>query len=131
MRNEGRVHFELSGNDFDPENLPIGIEPTKTARKGSLAHRRCFWIFSGEKVEASIIDIREMSARVVGELEPYAAAIREAVSRHDLTPVLKVVLTVAPESTAAIPQIGFTPEVVSFLGEVGASIDVDLYRGDS
>lgn len=131
MRNEGRVHFELSGDDFDPDALFIGIEPTKTARKRSATNRHCVWIFSGQQVEAGVLDIREMSAQLVRDLAPHAQALREAIRKHDLTVVLRVVLTMAPEATVAIPQIGFRPEVVSFLGELGALIDVDLFRGDS
>jgi hypothetical protein len=43
--------------------------------------------------------------------------------------VLEVVLTITPDDSVPTPAVGFDSTVISFLNEVGASIDVDIYYG--
>jgi hypothetical protein len=47
-----------------------------------------------------------------------------------LEAVLEVVLTITLDETKSTPAIGFDSRVISFLHEVGASIDIDTYRGE-
>jgi len=45
--------------------------------------------------------------------------------------VLEVVLRITLDETKSTPAIGFDSRVISFLNRVGASIDIDTYRGES
>jgi hypothetical protein len=131
MPNEGRVYFGLFGDDFNPESLSIGISPTRTARKGSPIPKQSSWIYSSERIQSDLIDVYEMSSALVTALSPHAQQIREAMKKHNLEAVLEVVLTITPDDSVSTPAVGFDSAVISFLHEVGASIDVDIYRGES
>lgn len=129
MPNEGRVYFMLYGDDFDPDALPIGLRPTKTAHKGTPLPRESSWEFSGEKIQADYINIYEMSSPLVAILRPYAQEIRNSIRMFKLEAKLQVVLKITPNPTISTPAVGFDPDVISFLSEVGAYIDIDIYRG--
>lgn len=129
--NEGRVYFGLFGDDFDPESLAIGVAPTKTARKAIPIPKQSSWMYSSERVRGEVIDVYKMSASLVADLEPHIQNIREAMQRHSLEAVLEVVLTISPDDSVSTPILGFDQRVIEFLNDVGATIDVDLYRGES
>jgi hypothetical protein len=129
--NEGEVYFRLFGDDFDPESLSIGVDPTRTRRQSHPVPKASSWIYSTGKRRAEVIDVYEMASAVVGALKPHAVRIVEAKRAHRLEAVLQVVLTIAPDDAVSTPAIGFDAEVIAFLYEVGASIDVDTYRGAS
>lgn len=131
MTNEGRVYFSLFGDDFDPESLAIGVAPTKTAKKAVPIPKQSSWIYSSERVRGEVIDVYKMSASLVADLEPHIQNIREAMQRHGLEAVLEVVLTITPDDSVSTPILGFDQRVITFLNGVGATIDVDLYRGES
>jgi len=131
MPNEGRVYFGLFGDDFDPESLSIGVSPTRTTRKGSPVPKQSSWIYSSDKIQSDLIDVYEISSSVVNVLKPHAHRIREAIQEHNLEAVLEVVITITPDDSVSTPAVGFDSAVISFLQEVGASIDVDIYRGES
>lgn len=130
MLNRGRVYFKLYGGNFDPDSLAIGIAPTKTARKSAPVPKHSSWIYSTETMEGDVVDVYEMSVRVVTALKPHAQRIREAMQGHNIAAVLQVVLTITPNDKVSTPAVGFDSEVVMFLAQVGASIDVDIYRGE-
>lgn len=131
MPNEGEVYFTLFGDDFDPDSLSIGVAPTRIKRKGNPTPRQSSWIFSTGKICSDLIDVYEMASSVVAVLEPYSDRILEAKKKHDLDAVFEVVLTVSPDDSISTPAIGFDSRVISFLNTVGASIDIDTYRGES
>jgi hypothetical protein len=129
--NEGRVYFGLFGDDFDPESLAIGVVPTKTARKAIPMPKQSSWMYSSERVRGEVIDVYKMSASLVADLEPHIQNIREAMQRHGLEAVLEVVLTITPDDSVSTPILGFDQTVIAFLNDIGGTIDVDLYRGES
>ena len=131
MPNEGRVYFGLFGDDFDPESLSIGISSTETTRKGSPIPKQSSWIYSSERIQSDLIDVYDMSSSLVKTLNPYTHQIREAMQKHELEAVLEVVITITPDDSVSTPAVGFSSAVISFLNDVGASIDVDIYRGES
>jgi hypothetical protein len=67
----------------------------------------------------------------VRTLNPYTQQIQKAMKEHNLEAVLEVVLTTTPDDSVSTPAVGFPSAVISFVNEVGASIDVDIYRGES
>lgn len=136
MPNEGRVYFGLSG-DFDPIFLTgmLGLEPTQAWARGAkdpvrVLPRCSLWDYSSETVVGEIVDIYEMTEALVVQLEPFAERIRDTVTRLRLSAVLQVVLHISTDDSVSTPAIGFSPRVVRFVAEVGASIDVDTYRSD-
>jgi len=131
VSNEGKVYFGLFGSDFDPESLSIGVAPTKTTRKGIPIPKHSSWIYSGEKERGDVIDVYKLSSSLVAALQPHTHNIREAIRKHKLEAVLEVVLTITPNDSVSTPAVGFDSNVIAFLNEVGASIDVDIYRGES
>lgn len=71
-----------------------------------------------------------MSSALIAKLEPHIDKIIEAMKEHSLEAVMEVVLTITPDETKSTPAIGFNSRVIAFLNRVGASIDVDTYRGE-
>ncbi len=131
MPNEGEVYFGLFGDDFDPEVLSIGIAPTRIRRKAHPTPKHSSWVYSSGKVRDDLIDVYEMASSLVAALEPHADRIVEAKRAYGLEAVLEVVLTITLDETKSTPAIGFDSRVISFLSRVGASIDIDTYRGES
>ncbi len=69
--NEGEVYLKLIG-DFDPDVVTkeIGIEPSRTKRKGHPRPKYDSWQYSHGKVVADFIDVYEMSAKLITVLQP-------------------------------------------------------------
>lgn len=131
MPNEGEVYFGLFGDDFDPAALSVGVAPTKIRRKGDKTPKFSSWIYSTGKQKADVVDIYEMASSLVASLEPCAEKIIEAKRAFGLEAVLEVIVTISLDETKSTPAIGFDANVIAFLHRVGASIDVDTYRGES
>lgn len=130
MTNEGRVYFMLWGDDFDPDEVTryIGFEPTTIMRKGNPKPKRSSWQFSTDKIEDELIDVYEMSAALVSKLKPHTDKISSIKKQLGLDAVLEVVLRITADDNKLTPAIGFGTDVISFLNNVGASIDIDTYR---
>jgi len=128
--NKGEVYFALVGDDFDPSEVTqlVGLSPTSSGRKGAPIPKQGWWMISAGKVEGEIIDVYGMSSALVERLAPYSQRIIRAKQQLKLDAVLEVVLWISTDDSISTPAIGFTPEVVSFLNSVGASIDIDTYR---
>jgi hypothetical protein len=128
--NEGEVYFGLFGDDFDPDEVTalVGIEPTKTARKGNPIPKQASWILSTGMIEDDVIDVYEMSSEIIEKLEPLKNQIIEVMKKYELEAVLEVVLKVTSDDSKSTPAIGFEANVIKFLSDVDAFIDVDTYR---
>lgn len=131
--NEGEVYFALFADEFDPDEVTkiIGIEPTKTRRKGNPIPKHTSWVYSTGQVEDEVVDVYEMSSSLIAKLAPHAEEIIKAKEKFCLEAVLEVVLTVTPDDSKSTPAIGFESEVIAFVHKVGATIDIDTYRGES
>lgn len=132
--NEGRVYFALDGDDFDPDEMTkfIGIEPTSTIRKGSKVPgeipKMNSWELSTENIVNESIDIFTMSTEVVNKLKPKKELIIQAKEHFNALPRFEVVLWFSINEAHSTPAIGFEVETVKFLGEIGAFIDIDIYK---
>lgn len=134
MKNKGRVCFNLWG-DFSPADATkmIGIEPTESWFKHERFPERkvpkaSIWDYSSEEVDAEIVDIYELSKNLVANLKPHAREIKEFVEDNKLRATLEVILYISPDEMVSTPIIGFGREVIDFLSEIGAIIDIDTYR---
>lgn len=127
--NEGEVYFKLVG-DFDPYVVTkeIGIEPSRTKRKGHPRPKHDSWQYSNGKVIADFIDVYEMSSKLITVLQPKTSAIAEAIKKHGLMAELQVVLWISMDEEISTPAIGFDQNTIEFLSNVGATIDIDTYR---
>lgn len=133
--NEGYVYFAFSGENFDPDELTtfLGIQATQAWKKSTRdlergLPKRGIWNFSSEKVVNELIDVYELSSRLVEQLKPKTQRIIEAKSRFNVEPYLQVVLWISMHEEHSTPAIGFEVDVIEFLAQVGASIDIDTYR---
>ncbi|WP_020410082.1 DUF4279 domain-containing protein [Hahella ganghwensis] len=131
--NEARVYFALDG-DIDPEEVTnvLEITPSEIRRKGDRMGGRLpkhdSWILSTDKIADDYVDIYELSKEIVDQLKGKKDLVNLARNRFSLTTRLVVVLRIATNDEIPTPAMGFDPEVVRFLGEVGAFIDIDTYR---
>jgi len=85
------------------------------------------WEFSTDKIEDDVIDVYEMSSFIVSQLAPYTYNIRKAIESFNLEATLSVALWITSDESKSTPAIGFDNNVIAFLHEVGATIDVDTY----
>jgi hypothetical protein len=131
--NEGYVYFGLRGG-FNPDDLTarLGITPTSSCAQGAKNPERGIpktsqWQLSTERIVAEYIDVYELSEKIVIQLEPFAARIKDAISELDLYAVLEVVLYFSTDDEVSTPAIGFSKRVLTFLATINASIDIDTY----
>ncbi len=131
--NQGEVYFSVVGDQFDPHQLTsvIGIEPTRVRLRSEPFPKLNSWQFSTGRVTAEIIDVYQMADEVVARLSPQVKELAAFIKSHELAASLNVVLTISLDDQLSTPIIGFTGPVLRFLAEVGATIDVDTYRGSS
>jgi len=129
MLSKGEVYFGLFGNGFEPDAVTkiIGVEPTSVDRESIPRPKQSAWRFSSGRVESEVIDVYELAASVTSTLKPFVAKIKEAKNQFNLEAFFAVVLWISTEEGDSTPTIGFDTQVVKFLSEVGASIDVDTY----
>lgn len=133
MSNTGRVFFGLRG-DFVPDQLTeaIGIEPTSASMAGERIPGKVpkcsLWDYSTEEIRGEVVDVYDLSSKIVKDLAPYANRISTEVKRRDLMAVLQGVLWISTDEDISTPVIGFESDVISFLHHVGGTIDIDTYR---
>lgn len=135
MTSKGKVYLGLYGDSFEPDDVSrhIGLTATKVHRKGEKntdvpLPRHSSWEFSIGQIESDVIDVYDMSARLVENLWPYAPKIAAAKGIFGLTCVLQVVLWINQDDTKSMPAIGFEHGVIDFLKVIGGTIDVDMHR---
>ncbi|WP_440906512.1 DUF4279 domain-containing protein (plasmid) [Catenovulum sp. SX2] len=132
--NEGRVYFALDGGNIEPEELSkfLGIEATSIYRKDSREFGKRSninsWELSTPNVIGEYVDVYELSKELIVELLPKKDLIIAAIKRFNFTPRFEVVLCISTNEEHSTPAIAFDANVVKFLGEVGAYIDIDTYR---
>ena len=133
MTNSGRVYFGLRG-EFVPDELTeaIGIKPTSAEmaeqRIPGKTAKCSMWDYSTEEVEGEVVDVYELSSKIVKDLAPHAERIAAEVLKRDLAAVLQVVLWISTGEKVSTPAIGFHADVINFLHRVGGTIDIDTYR---
>ena len=88
-------------------------------------------VYSTGRIADEVVDVYEMSSSLIATLAPLADKIAKAKEMFGLEAVLEVILTVTPDDSKSTPAIGFESEVITFLHRVGATIDIDTYRGES
>ena len=111
------------------ERKSDGVAPTRTRKKAHPVPKHSSWDYSSGKLCSEVIDVYPMASLVVRALEPHADKIEKAKAKYSLEAVPQVVLVISPDPKASMPAVGFDPHVISFLNSVGASIDIDTYRG--
>ncbi len=138
MTNSAEVYFIVWGR-FIPSQFSsqLGIEATRTSSSGKskdepLKSQSSEWIFSSGEVEADVINVSQLATDLINLLRPFEDKLRETIQEAGLKSQLQVKVDLAPHKvvdheTADGVEIGFTPEVVSFLSNLDASIDVDTY----
>ena len=132
--NEGRVYFALDGDDFEPDVVTkiLGILPTSVMRKGSKIPNKLpaknSWELSTENVVNDYIDVFAMAESITDTLVPVKDKLKGVIETYNLVPRLEVVLWFSVNEEHSTPAIGFEPSTLSFLGEIGAFIDIDTYK---
>lgn len=130
------VYLGIFG-DFDPETLiaEIGADPTSSAAKhsrdpGKGLPRNSTLRFAQTHATSSdeVIDVYGLADDVIGKLSGHEEKLANAIRSHDVTATLQVVLDFPVSDAISTPIIGFSKEVIRFVSEIGASIDIDTYR---
>jgi hypothetical protein len=130
LTNEGEVYFGLIGGDFDPKEMSafLGIEASRAKKKSEPRPKVSYWCISSGKVIGEIVDVYQMSADLLKIVKPYKEKIILAKEQFQVDAYLEVVLRISTDESISTPAIGFDRDIIQFLNEVGATIDVDTYR---
>ena len=130
------IYFGIRG-EFDPNDLAsrIGMAPTKSAARHSRDPERkiprCSTLrFAQTHADAGdeAVDLYGLADAVYQKLKDHKDKIAQVVKTHDVVATFQVVLEFPVSDDVPTPAIGFSPGVVNFVAEVGASIDIDTYR---
>jgi len=131
MSSTGEVYLGLYGDEFEPDEVSryIGLSATQIRRKGERSKqvplpRNSAWKFSSGKIENDLIDVYELSEKLISNLLPYKQKIVEAKEKFGLTCVLQVVIWIDQDESKSMPAIGFEYNVIDFLKEIGGSMSV-------
>ena len=136
MPSKNYVYFGIRG-EFDPDELAaeIGLTPTKSLAKHSRdAERRIprtsilRFAQTHAKDDDQVIDFYKLAESVYNKLKGHAQKIHDAVKTHDASATFQVVLDFPVSDEVSTPAIGFSEDVVRFISDTGASIDIDTYR---
>ena len=82
-------------------------------------------------VEVAIEDIPnlfDMSEELIGVLEPHKSEFLNVIKNFDVITCWTTCLWMMTDESVSTPSIGFSSRVTKFIGDIGASIDVDLYK---
>lgn len=129
--NSCEVYFSIRSPSLDPAEVTaaIGVAPTRSKVKAIPVPTASYWDLSSGKVVAELVDVYGQTEALLIPLLPRATAIRQIAAAFDAFVVLQVVLTISMDERVSTPAIGFSKSVLEFLASVGASIDIDTYRG--
>lgn len=127
--------FTLKGIGFDPDEITtfLGIQPTELWRRGAqipktrMLRKHDAWILSTgyeELDEEHAISVMQQASRIMERLKPHTAKLQEISTRLKLNPLLSCVLYVEDSDR---PSVQFDSDIVQWLAELHAAIDVDLY----
>ena len=124
------------GHDFDPDEITreLGVIPTSKHKTGDPGRYKppldfSAWELSTEEMETP--DIDPLVTRIYDQLTGKSSEIRRLIEKYELKAVLEVVLWIDTNQEESTPALGFDDKVISFLHQVGAVIDIDMYRFDS
>jgi len=130
------MYLTIAG-DFDPEDVmtKVSMQPWEHYRKHSrsLQNRipRVSRVSYGRVVVASECpDLYDMSDKLYQQLKPYKEEFISLSKNDDLHFCCSTCLWMIHDIQVSTPPIGFHSDVVSFLGAIGASIDVDSYEDE-
>lgn len=127
-----RTEFQLTGEGFDPDKVTtlVGIDPTKTWRKGDripstiLIEKYTGWTISSP--EETSIHLDKQIVRLLKPIVLVKEKIIEAYNTYGLEAELSCFVFVEGQT----PVIHFDSQIVKLAAELGAEIDVDLYQFD-
>ena len=129
------ISLILRGTNFKPEEITslVGVQPSKQWQQGdlisgtTLRHKDYGWLLSTGEVqldEKKSLDFMGQVRSLVNRLQPHTGSLANAVVRLRIDVKLYCVLQIEGDER---PAIQFQPDVVRWLGELQAGIDVVTY----
>ncbi len=129
------AEFTLTGFGFNPDEVTIslGVQPTRTWRQGDprgktlLRHKSDGWELSTgyeELDEENSIDMIKQIRSIFGRLQPHTSKLKEMCARLKVDARVCCVMHIEGDDR---PAIYFDRDIVKWLAELGADIDIDLY----
>jgi hypothetical protein len=113
VTNEAEVYFALYGADPDPDEVTqiVGMEPTAITRLAHPRPKQTKWKVSSGKMVNDVIDVYEMSARLVTRLAPFTDKLPLAKRQLNAEAVLEVVLWITTERRFIIRHNAFLKQL--------------------
>ena len=137
MIEDNYVYLGFRG-DFNLDDFVsrIGIQPTKRVEKKSIGPSSNFPKQSvlryGQKHASqndSVADFYSLADQVVDELAPFVEEIKQAIDEFEVDVTLQFVVWISTDEEKATPVLGLSNRAIQFAGTLGASVDIDSYRG--
>lgn len=123
--------------DFKPDEVAkyISLKPWESKERGERCKERdlprCSILDYGlVEVTVDMPDLYDMSEELIDMLEPHKSEFIEVSRKFDVGLCWTTCLWMMTDQSVSTPPIGFSSRVCKFIGDLGASIDIDLYRDD-
>lgn len=126
-----RVHLDIFSNTLSPDAITnlVGLTPDATWSTGELIHPRLVikhkengWrIDTGDKHG---IDLSLYISEILERIKPVYSRIKKLVDEKRVEVELCCVLRMYSQST---PSIYITPDIIKYIHELNATIDIDMY----
>jgi len=131
MKNEIFIYFRIKGFDCEDKQISslLDLVPSKTWRKGDirvpntiLKHSENGWELSIYKKNITYVD---------NSLEDLFKLIKKSKKELSLMKNVTKTFTIALYFQETAPSITYNSKIISFLNEIGAEIEHDIYNTDS
>ena len=131
MKNEIFIYFRIKGFDCEDNQISnlLDLVPSKTWRKGDikapntiLKHKENGWVLSIYKKNIRYVD---------NGLEYLFKLIKKSKKELALMKNVTKTFSIALYFQESAPSITYDSKIISFLNEIGAEIEHDIYNTDS
>ncbi|KKC50155.1 hypothetical protein VE23_24415 [Paenibacillus sp. D9] len=124
------IEFDIYGDDFNPQIITdqLNIQPHTSWRKGDsvegkpIVRKKSCWSFSTGYQES--LDINDQLSEIIERFQGESEKLIELKKAHNLEILVSIVINIEENQK---PAMNFNKEAISFIHQIGAEVDIDLY----
>lgn len=124
-----QIKFTIFGVNFNPEEITslCKIKPHRSWKVGDIItpsimkRKDCGWTIVSEEIESDELNL--LLDNMINKLKPVKESLRDYINKKELSSELACIIALK-ETT---PSLNFDSKSVQFFGELGSSLDFDIY----
>ncbi|CAM2813992.1 DUF4279 domain-containing protein [Paenibacillus sediminis] len=124
------VKLDIYGDNFNPQIITdqLNIQPHMSWQKGdsvegkSTVRNKTCWRFSTGYQES--LDINDQLSVIIERFQGESEKLIELIKAHNLEILVSIVINIEENQK---PAMNFNKETISFIHQIGAEVDIDLY----